>query len=195
MAPSRFHVYRDIRTKRRLHNWQQGNYTVKNFTEPCTRGSFAEGRHRRADGRKMPRARSINPHCPGPCQETEFGRAGCHRSAVLVRHSFRLRQSSARWRVDRVTENYPFVIRSGFLSAAARQGRMELSIVIPVYNEVEAPSLYVALVETLDRLNKSAETSSPMTGRPTGRVPASTIRHEGPAGPGVTCRDAARPPR
>src|SRR5205814_1906782 len=35
---------------------------------------------------------------------------------------------------------------------------MDLSIVIPVYNEVEAlPSLYVALVETLDRLNKSAE--------------------------------------
>src|SRR5437762_6815075 len=48
--------------------------------------------------------------------------------------------------------------RSGFLSAAARQGRMDLSIVIPVYNEVEAlPSLYVALVETLDQLNKSAE--------------------------------------
>src|SRR5437763_15055161 len=35
---------------------------------------------------------------------------------------------------------------------------MDLSIVIPVYNEVEAlPSLYVALVERLDRLNKSAE--------------------------------------
>src|ERR1041384_8593329 len=35
---------------------------------------------------------------------------------------------------------------------------MDLSIVIQVYNEVEAlPSLYVALVETLDRLNKSAE--------------------------------------
>src|SRR5256885_1731792 len=35
---------------------------------------------------------------------------------------------------------------------------MDLSIVIPVYNEVEAlPSLYVALVETLERLNKSAD--------------------------------------
>jgi glycosyltransferase involved in cell wall biosynthesis len=35
---------------------------------------------------------------------------------------------------------------------------MDLSIVIPVYNEVEAlPSMYLALVETLDQLHKSAE--------------------------------------
>src|SRR6266446_8227627 len=41
---------------------------------------------------------------------------------------------------------------------AARQGGMDISVVIPVYNEVEAlPELYRALTDTLDRLSQSAE--------------------------------------
>src|SRR5207248_8989565 len=53
-----------------------------------------------------------------------------------------------------------YVARPGlaFSPPMRLQARMDISIVIPVYNEVEAlPSLYAALVETLDRLNKSAE--------------------------------------
>ncbi len=41
---------------------------------------------------------------------------------------------------------------------AARRGGMDISVVIPVYNEVEAlPELYRALTDTLDRLPQSAE--------------------------------------
>src|SRR6266481_1102962 len=41
---------------------------------------------------------------------------------------------------------------------AARRGGMDISVVIPVYNEVEAlPPLYRALTDTLDRLPQSAE--------------------------------------
>src|SRR6201997_3610643 len=41
---------------------------------------------------------------------------------------------------------------------ATRQGGMDISIVIPVYNEAEAlPALYRALAETLDQLEQSAE--------------------------------------
>src|SRR5258708_13720781 len=44
------------------------------------------------------------------------------------------------------------------VAPAARRGGMDISVVIPVYNEVEAlPELYRALTDTLDRLPQSAE--------------------------------------
>ena len=58
---------------------------------------------------------------------------------------------------------------------SARQNEMDISVVIPVYNEAEAlPELYRALAEALNRLPQSAEIPLPMTGRPTARPNGST---------------------
>src|SRR5438874_1435576 len=44
------------------------------------------------------------------------------------------------------------------VASAARRGGMDISVVIPVYNEVDAlPELHRALADTLDRLPQSAE--------------------------------------
>ena len=57
----------------------------------------------------------------------------------------------------------------------ARQGGMDISVVILVYNEAAAlPELYRELADTLDRLPQSAEIIFADDGRPTVRRPLST---------------------
>ena len=58
---------------------------------------------------------------------------------------------------------------------AARQRKMDISVVVPVYNEEGAlPELYPALADTLDRLPQGPRSSLPMTARATARRLPST---------------------
>jgi hypothetical protein len=59
---------------------------------------------------------------------------------------------------------------------------VDISVVIPVYNENEAlPELYRTLADTLDRLPQSAEIIFAETGRPTG-LPTSSMLSPRPTG-------------
>jgi hypothetical protein len=72
---------------------------------------------------------------------------------------------------------------------------MDISVVIPVYNEVEAlPALYRELTDTLDRMPQSAEIVLPMTVRRTARRNLDTLAESDPRVSIASRETMARPP-